>query len=342
MARADDLNKRKKEDRNGWSPAWSDSADADVLELDEPLGDSSGDVPVSKKPSALRAARQAAYTAAEAASSPAACPCGDAPCQCTACCPEDTWDWRILPDGLIYKSYLAGVRESRFGSVWYHDPEVGWQWDIALGGRVGMLRYGTERDYDPEGWQVDIEGAAFPRLDLVDDRRDLVAADFRFGLPLTYGSGLYQMKLAYYHLSSHLGDEFIERTGAQRINFTRDALVWGHSYYLLPSLRVYGEIGYAFHVSGGSEPWEFQFGADYGPSEPTGIWGAPFAAVNVHLREEVDFGGNFVFQAGWAWLSETSNRLFRAGFHYYNGKSPQYEFFDQFEEQIGVGLWYDY
>ena len=45
--------------------------------------------------------------------------------------------------------------------------------------------------------------------------------------------------------------------------------------------------------------------------------------------------------AGWLWRGNTSQTL-RIGFHYYNGKSNQFEFFDQFEEQIGGGLWYDF
>ena len=32
----------------------------------------------------------------------------------------------------------------------------------------------------------------------------------------------------------------------------------------------------------------------------------------------------------------------RAGLHYYNGKSSQYQTFDDSEQQIGFGLWYDF
>jgi hypothetical protein len=30
------------------------------------------------------------------------------------------------------------------------------------------------------------------------------------------------------------------------------------------------------------------------------------------------------------------------GLHYYNGESPQFSFFDDFEQQLGFGVWYDY
>jgi len=253
------------------------------------------------------------------------------------------WQWQILPDGLIYKSYLAGVKESRFAAHFFNLDGRGWLMDASLGGRVPLLRYGTTNDAAPQGWQFDLEGAAFPRIDL--SREWDLSADFRAGAPLTYGVGNWQYKFAYYHLSSHLGDEEIIALGSfeSRINFARDALVFGVSYHLNPSLRIYGEAAWAFFSTGGSEPWEFQFGLDYSPVGPGThtLHGAPFFAINGHLREELNFSGNVTVQAGWQWRGRTGH-LFRAGLHYYNGGSSQYEFFRQFEEQIGFGLWYDY
>ncbi len=254
----------------------------------------------------------------------------------------DTWSHQVLPDGLIYRSYLAGVKESRFAGQWVHDVNLGWMWDITLGGRVGVLRYGTTCVDHPEGWQLDLEGAGMPRLDLEHEERDLIAADFRFGVPLTYGRGKYQTKFAYYHLSSHLGDEYMVRYSTLvRRNYSRDVLVWGHSYFLTPDIRLYGEAGWAFAYDGGTEPWEFQFGLDYSPVKLTGQRGSPFLALNGHLREEFDFGGNFVVQAGWQWRGY-SGHLFRVGMHYFQGMSDQWEFFDQYEDKLGLGIWYDF
>jgi len=249
--------------------------------------------------------------------------------------------WTLLPQGLIYRPYLAGEKESRFRSVWANEKDDGGIWDITLGGQVGLVRYGSVGDERPTGWQLGIEGAGFPRLDL-DVDRDLVSADFRFGIPLTYGTERYQMKFAFYHLSSHLGDEFLIRNpGYPRLNYSRNVLVWGHSLYFNPELRVYAEVGYAVEYDV-AEPWEFQFGAEYSPADCTGIRGAPFAAFNGALRQEVNFGGNVVVQTGWAWRSSPASGLFRLGFEYFNGKSDQFSFYDDYESKVGLGLWYDY
>jgi hypothetical protein len=254
---------------------------------------------------------------------------------------DEPWTWQILPNGLMYKSYLAGNREPRMGSQWVSLRDLGWRWDATLGGRVGLVRYGTENDFWPQGWQLDVEGAAFPRLDL-EHLRDLDTVDFRAGIPLTTRQGPWEFKFGYYHLSSHLGDEYVLRNiGCSRINYVRESLVSGLAVYLNPSVRVYSEVGYAFYVDGGAEPWEFQFGVDASPVEPTGWRGAPFFAINAHLRQENDFSGNLTVQTGWQWRGRDGH-LCRIGMQYFNGMSDQYQFYNRFEEQIGVGLWYDY
>ncbi|NUQ64177.1 MAG: DUF1207 domain-containing protein [Pirellulales bacterium] len=251
------------------------------------------------------------------------------------------WTWQVLPAGILYPSYLAGPREPRFASQWVKVSENDWVWDLAIGGRAGILRYGTTDPLWPEGFQLDIEGAAFPRLAL-EEQQDLISSDFRFGVPLTYRRGPWETKFGYYHISSHLGDEFLEdHSGWERVNYVRDALLWGAAVRPTAALRLYGEVAWAFFADGGAEPWEFQAGASYSPAYPTGLPGAPFAAVNGHLREEADFGGNVVVEAGWAWKG-SSGHLLRLGVHYLNGKSNQYQFFPRYEEQIGLGLWFDY
>ncbi|MBX7166555.1 MAG: DUF1207 domain-containing protein [Pirellulales bacterium] len=252
------------------------------------------------------------------------------------------WQWTLLPDGLLYRSYLAGPNEPRFGGVFQHTEGVGNFWDITLGGRAGIVRYGNNSLEAPEGWQLDIEGAALPRLDLTSER-DLQSVDFRFGVPITYAVGAYQAKVAYYHLSSHLGDELLEDDPTLvRDNYSRDVLVLGQGYFLTPDVRLYGEVGYAFYTSGTAEAWETQFGAEFSPAWPTGIAGAPFAAVNGYLHQELDWGGSFVAQVGWQWRGDYNRHLFRLGFQYFYGHSNQFQFLTRIEQQYGFGIWYDY
>ncbi|MEX0703114.1 MAG: DUF1207 domain-containing protein [Planctomycetales bacterium] len=256
-----------------------------------------------------------------------------------SCRAYDSCQW--LPAGLLYKSYLAGEKEPRLGTVWMHDPNLGWVWESTIGGRVGIFRDGTVGAFDPEGWQLDVEAAAMPRLDM-EEQEDLDAVDFRFGLPITWRHGRVAYKVGYYHISSHLGDEFmVKHPGLDRRNYVRDSAIAGISYDLTCDARLYGEVAYALKGKGGAEPLEFQFGAEYSPARAIKR-GDPFLAANAHLREEFDFGGGINLMAGWQWRGETSNRLARVGLQYYNGKSLQYSFFDQDEQLLGFGVWVDY
>jgi hypothetical protein len=260
-------------------------------------------------------------------------------------CPaaSDVWHWQTLPDGLIYHSYWAGAHEPRLAILAFHEEGSQAFWDGTLGGRVGLLRYGTAGAIFPQGWQLDVEAAAIVRLTL-DEIRDFETADYRVGVPVTYGIDNWQFKFAVYHLSSHLGDEFIiahPGSDMTRINYVRDAVVLGASNYPIPEMRLYAEAAYAVNVDGGAEPWEFQFGTELSQPGVTGPRGTPFLALNGHLREEHEFGGDVTVQTGWLWRGE-SGQVVRAGVHYFNGKSSQYQIFDNSEQQLGFGLWYDY
>jgi hypothetical protein len=259
-------------------------------------------------------------------------------------CNGDAWHSQILPQGLIYQSYLAGTKEPRF-ATWFNQNSAvrAVRWDAALGARIGLYRFGNDDPNWPEGWQLDMEGGVFPRLDPYGFSTPLIGDDFRFGIPLTYGRDQWQFKVGYYHISAHLGDEYLlyVNPNANRINYVRDGAIFGAGYFFTPGLRLYGEVGVA-SPDGGAKPLEFQFGCEWTQARNTGIWGGPFAAVNGDLRQEVDFGGNVTVQWGWMWRRYVRGSNFRIGGQYFYGKSDEYEFFHQTESRIGWGIWYDF
>ncbi len=254
------------------------------------------------------------------------------------------WMWQLMPEGLVWRSYLAGIKEPRLSIFMADSSEFGTTWDANLGGRVSLLRYGTPNAYRPEGFEVQIEAAAQPRIWPNKPSAPLIATDYRIGVPIVFARGQWQFKTGYYHISSHLGDEFMldyeqDYPDIQRINYMRDAWMLGIGYYYTDSLRLFAEADWAFGADGGAKPWEFQFGADWSPAIRGG---APFAAVYGNLRQEFDYGGFFVVQAGWQWRGGEAMKTFRLGAQYVNGKNSQYEFYDRFEQQVGFGIWYDY
>ena len=262
----------------------------------------------------------------------------------------ESWTWQLYPDGFIYPNYLAATQH-RLDCAWNYDKNLDWIWDITLGGRAPILRYGNRSPLFPEGWQFDLEGSVHLRLHLIE-RMDMEANDFRFGLPFSYGNKVWQIRTGYAHVSSHMGDERMLRMGdsyvskgvdPERLNYFREAWLLGYSYRLTENMRVYAEIDYAFILGEWTSPWHFQFGAEYSPRYPArGGWGTPFAAVNARLMQEHNFDGNYTAQLGWQWRG-SHNQLFRVGVQYFAGVSDQYEFIaDRREHKIGIGTWYDF
>ena len=253
---------------------------------------------------------------------------------------SETWRLQVRPQGFLYPTYWASASEPRLATHLVRDMGQQSYLDSYAGGRVGLLRYGSAER--AEGFQLDVLGGAKLRQDW-DGGLDVIATDFRYDILGTYAQGPHRIKLGFYHVSSHLGDEFLlANPGFPRLNYFRDVLVAGYSYYPHPRLRLYAEAGWGFQTEI-SEPWEFQFGVDYGPDRGTGLRGAPFFAINSHLRQELGFGGNLAVQAGWAWRSDRpGDGVLRTGAYYYNGGSPQYSFFARHEQQAGWGIWYDF
>jgi hypothetical protein len=252
--------------------------------------------------------------------------------------------WQLLPNGLLYKTYLAGEKEPRMQFVSYYDTKSKRKiWEAVLGGRAGLIRLSDPSISNSDAFQLDLEGAVFARVLPDEPSAMLEGSDYRVGLYGTWKFDRISYRAGYYHISAHVGDEYlIANPLFNRINYVRDSALFGTAYDLNEVSRIYGEIGYSLGVEGGAKPLEFQFGGEFTPLPATQFTGAPFAAVNTHLREDFNFNGGVNVVAGWGWQGEHSKRRLRLGLNYYNGPSLQYEFFDRWENLVGGGIWLDY
>lgn len=253
-------------------------------------------------------------------------------------------EFQIMPVGLMYKSYLAGEKEPRIQGVWLSEKKRGLIWETQLGGRAGLLRYGTFDAINPKGWQLDVEGGAQVRID-PNQKSDVEAVDYRFGFLSTWRYGRNGFKAGYYHLSSHLGDEFLIRNPSflsTRLNYVRDSAIVGWIYDLTDDMQVYGEVAYAVGHQGGAKPLEFQYGYQYAPLQAFDLHGAPYFAINGHTREDLNWITGVNTTAGWLWRGEQTNHTFRVGMQYYTGPAIQYSFVGRNETLLGGGLWFDY
>ncbi len=258
--------------------------------------------------------------------------------------PSEGWTRQVLPVGLMYPSYLASRKDPRLQSIITYERDYGTLWDITLGGRAPILRYGTTDVVQPEGWEIELEGAALLRLDWERDRK-LAATDYRAGVPIVYGTKRWQFKTGYYHVSSHLGDNYLLDKFRTRKHYVRDSVIFGIAFKPVRDVRLYAELDYAFHYDHKTaDPLELQFGFEYSPQFDANRsnWSArPFLASHGHLYQERDFGGYWTTQTGVQWRSPT-NSILRLGAEFFMGGDDLYQFHTNYQRKIGGGIWYDF
>jgi hypothetical protein len=243
-----------------------------------------------------------------------------------------------FPNTLLWEPPLAALREPRLQLLVTDQSNYvnNWTLDANIGTVVGLYRI------EPPGhdlaYQLDLFATVLTRL----SPEDLIATDYRFGVPVTARWGEWQGKLAYEHTSAHLGDEFLRNTGRRPVNFAKDEVVVGAGRFLLDRrLRVYGQVSYAFFqdLFGDPERWRYDLGGQWDLPTPTGLSGAPFVALNLDWRGDQDYRTNVSVQAGWSWRNPLQRLAgLRVFGQYYSGGSQFGQFFQDRERFAAFGL----
>lgn len=257
-----------------------------------------------------------------------------------------TWGERrltFLPATLLWQPPLANPHEPRFffKRTNLETPEFKTVIDFSIGGTLALWRLApVERPHD--GWQLDLFATTLSRF-INNDA--MTAIDYRAGIPLTFAHGPWSAKLSYEHTSTHLGDEFLLKTGTPFRSAVRDEFTGGLAYRILEPLRVYGTLAYAASLGSfvtDPDPMRYTLGAEWSRPLATGLRGQPFAALDVEFRGNEDFTPNVTAQIGWQWLTYHGRPGLRTALEFYDGRSPYGQFSDRHESWVGFGLFFDY
>jgi hypothetical protein len=213
--------------------------------------------------------------------------------------------------------------------------------NLKAGGELPLVR--TQPDSDPElGWEISLMGGFNDQND-VRQSLDNIGWDGHYGLLVTGVpvKGL-AFKAALLHVSSHVGDELMERTGRRRIGYTRQELAAGVSWFVNGRWRVYTEAGKAVSMSNEDlqRPWRMQAGVEY-ETAPRLLQGftAWYVASDWQAMQERDWRVDTSIQTGF--VVRSGGRSWRLGVEWYNGRPPIGEFFQYTERYTSIGLWID-
>jgi hypothetical protein len=139
------------------------------------------------------------------------------------------------------------------------------------------------------------------------------------------------------HVSSHVGDEYAERTGRRRIGYTREELVAGAAWSIDGRWRTYVEAGSGYKTKEdiGQERGRLQLGLEHEASLGDRLgW---YAALDVQSFEERDWQADPTLQAGL--LVPSGDRRWRVGIAIHDGAVPIGEYYQVDETYVALGLW---
>ncbi|MDB5327455.1 MAG: hypothetical protein JWM57_3024 [Phycisphaerales bacterium] len=191
-------------------------------------------------------------------------------------------------------------------------------------------------------WEIGVQAGLFAIFDLDSASKDLIDADYMIGPYYAARQGDFSLLARLYHQSTHLGDEYILRSTADvRQNFSFETANLILSYDLPEGFRVYGGGGYAFDVAPTDvRPWNVEYGVEW--ISPTTVFGTnwirPVAAVDFQNRETTNWDFTYSVHAGVQLEDPTrfTQRL-QLMFEYYDGNSPNGQFYDNHVRYYGIG-----
>lgn len=163
---------------------------------------------------------------------------------------------------------------------------------------------------------------------------ELANTDYFVALTLAYAHDRWSSRYRFYHISSHLGDEFlVNHPGYPRVNPSMEAMDIFVSYQALFGVRLYGGFGWIFH-------WDDSY-----PLKPLYIaYGAEFRFLGTRFLKQSLYGTffiagyiqNYQYQhwnfdetvvAGYEWSKlQGIGRKVRVYFQYHHGYSAEGQF----------------
>lgn len=256
---------------------------------------------------------------------------------------------------VLFQPLVADPREPyNYAAYRYGDRVIGKQVaSVAIGDDFPFFRW-----RDVFRWhgdlQIGIQGGIWAVFNYSngpypnDESCELVNTDYFVGIPLTYSYDRWAFRARLYHISSHLGDEFIVNNPEYlylRKNPSYEALEFITSYQLSGHLRTYFGPGFILH-SDQSFPMKV-FYAKYGTELRIlgkklyyhQLYGTPFLAIHLENWQVRDWNLDLFIKMGYE-LSKLQGvgRKMRVYFDYHHGYSYEGQFFLEKTQYAELGF----
>lgn len=276
---------------------------------------------------------------------------------------QEKWEVRDQIKGIwfpqstvLFPPPIAAPREPRYSlGIRFDDQVLGTPAvEFSLGDIFPIYRW--TNIWAPGGdLQLDIIGcmwAVFKMWDSSfpdDQTSELVTTDYMGAITLTYAFDAWAFRLRGYHISCHLGDEFMfNNPQVARVNPSFEVLDFFTSYQVSDGLRLYGGPGWIIQ-SDNSYPLDHFYVEWGGELRILGarffkhkLYGTPFLAMDFRNWQVNDWKLDATFALGYEWSKlQGVGRKFRIYAEYHNGYSEG-QFFKDFTDYIALKVAYGF
>lgn len=269
------------------------------------------------------------------------------------CCMPGVW---FPEEPMLFKPFLADPRQLCYSLGWRLDDRVLDKHviDISFADTLALYEW-CNVDIGPfcgGRLRIELEGGLWAVFSPCKESAPLDNADYYCGIPITYAIDRWAFRLRAYHISCHIGDEFLllhPRFG--RLNPSAEYLDFFVSHDLTNDIRVYGGVGWTFDQDESFEmsPFYAEAGVEVRLQELGNIdlcnclYGTPFYAMHWRYRKDFKHHMDMTYVLGYEWGKLTGlARKVRAYFEYHDGYSLEGQFAKFPTKYVSFRLSYSY
>lgn len=252
--------------------------------------------------------------------------------------------FELVPEKVLFTPLMIDPAESRMsGTYGFYDMHheggltFGNVGNVSIGGHRPFFGWGTQSGGQ---WQFGVDAAAKMQFMLDQPSLVLAQADYSFGFDLAWKKGRWSSRVRAYHVSSHLGDEYMEETGYTRFQYNTEGFDMLVAYRPTEGLRLYGGGDYYFNIDPDTIGTNLiHLGAEY--IHPTPLYGKMYFVMGTDLKflERNKYDCNIAGAVGVQFSNAFGDdRFIRLMLEGYTGSSPHTQFYETETNYYGVTL----
>lgn len=255
---------------------------------------------------------------------------------------------------VLFAPLVAAPREVKYSAAFrYGDKVIGrYVAAVALGDDFPVFRWKNVFRWCGD-LQVGITGGVwavfnFEDVHHNDELSELVNTDYYLGIPFTYAFDRWSFRLRIYHISSHLGDEWLVNHPeklVKRKNPSFEAIDFFSSYQVSKNVRLYFGPGVVIHSDDSFKlkPLYVEYGAEFrflGRNlDYHRLYGTPFLAAHFEHWQTRHWGIDATVMLGYEWSKlQGIGRKMRIYIDGHKGFSEEGQFFKKHTRYAEFGL----